>query len=150
MYIIITTICRSREAQKSLPTFIRRKIGNLGFRFFDRFWYLNVTVEPIFGGFLLWVSLKPEPILNSTPFFIRQLIAPIIPAHLPSPLSIPVTIASSSVNTFTFRSVFDLRYSYIAFGSRNMIPSPLFASVFSSYSSRCSLSRIVIWGNTLM
>ena len=45
-------------------------MGNLGTFAFVRPWYLNVTIEPIFGGDRLCASVNPLPILNSIPLAI--------------------------------------------------------------------------------
>ena len=62
------------------------KIGNLGIPCLLLPINLKVTVDPILGGFILYLSSKPDPILNSVPSFSLTTMAPIMPEHLPVPL----------------------------------------------------------------
>jgi hypothetical protein len=61
------------------------KIGNLGTPALESPWNLNVTLDPILGGYLLCLSLKPDPILKVVPLSIFISSAPIMPEHLPVP-----------------------------------------------------------------
>ena len=121
-----------------IPGCSRRKIGNRGIPAFVLPWYLKVTIEPIFGGFLLWASSKPEPILNFLPSLLLTLMAPIIFEQRPVPFSCPITYASSSSNFFTLTSLSVRFVIYLHFGSFSIRPSPLSNSMRSISASSYS------------
>ena len=69
-----------------MPGCILKKIGNLGIPEFETPWCLIVILDPIFGGFLLYLSSNPEPTLKVCPSTHDLTTkAPSISEHLPVP-----------------------------------------------------------------